>query len=210
MTNGASFLYVWGKVNQIFSFFTDRKQRTATSQLSISGASVSRILVTRRAARMRTTYRQATNPMTTMTSARPEVRHDLGAQYPRQKTRCSRHQISWCISHVQTSAAGWGVLRPKIMDVSWMNRGIIAIVERQFWSTNVSQGSTLRGVRIRSDKWENFKEIRNDRPWWKVFNIQNCSVFTYISSCFPWYFNTQTIDVTVVPLLWKLFIMGWY
>ena len=34
---------------------------------------------------MRTTYRQATNLMTTMTSARPEVRHDLGAQYPRQK-----------------------------------------------------------------------------------------------------------------------------
>ena len=32
----------------------------------------------------------------------------------------------------------------------------------------------------------------------KVFNIQNCSVFTYISSFFPWYFNTQTIDVTVV------------
>ena len=32
----------------------------------------------------------------------------------------------------------------------------------------------------------------------KVFNIQNCSDFTYISSCFPWYFNTQTIDVTVV------------
>lgn len=118
MTNGASFPYVWGKVNQIFSFFTDRKQRTATSQLSISGASVSRILVTRRAARMRTTYRQATNPMTTMTSARPEVRHDLGAQYPRQNTRCSRHQISWCISHVQTSAASWGVLRPKIMDMS--------------------------------------------------------------------------------------------
>lgn len=32
----------------------------------------------------------------------------------------------------------------------------------------------------------------------KVFNIQNCSDFAYISSCFPWYFNAQTIDVTVV------------
>ena len=148
--------------------------------------------------------------MTTMTSARPEVRHDLGAQYPRQKTRCSRHQISWCISHVQTSAAGWGVLRPKIMDMSveWIEAFLRS--SRGSFDPQMSLKAlpcVVLGYAVINGRI--FKEIRNDRPWWKVFNIQNCSVFTYISSCFPWYFNTQTIDVTVVPL-WKLFIMGWY